>query len=213
MIRLYCLNPNGSAATTAVICQAAERWSRGHGAVEVATEYLPEAPELLITEEDNRQVEPWIWDRAAALGGRGFDGMLVACHGDPGLPRGYAAGPPPVVGMGWASMRRAAACGSFAVVAVDESMVGEKREQATRYGLEPLVVVGAARRDYESGSAQAAADLDQEVAALRAQGAAAVVLGCANMSACAPALGAGAVDPVEAGLDALLELVQREGLA
>ncbi|WIY82525.1 aspartate/glutamate racemase family protein [Propionimicrobium sp. PCR01-08-3] len=122
-MRILVLNPNSSAATTRALARVAENWARvaGH---QVVTEYLPEAPELLITQADNDRVAGEILRRGDRLGVEGFDAMVVACHGDPGLPAGWLITPDgcPVVGMGWASITEAA--GSSRCTAVSDLRPG-----------------------------------------------------------------------------------------
>lgn len=206
-MRILVLNPNSSQATTRVLSRVADDWAAASGN-DVVTEYLPDAPELLVTQADNELVAGQIWQRIARLADDGFDAMVIACHGDPGLPDGWAVQDRrPVVGMGWASMQLAAAGEGWGVLCVTEEIVADKVEQAAGYGLtgDLIVARGALRRDYETGSNAALGCLVAEVTEIAAAGAASVVLGCGAMSGLAGAVRervpAAVIEPLAAALD------------
>ena len=206
-MKILVLNPNSSRATTRVLSRVAGDWAAASGN-EVVTESLPQAPELLVTQADNELVADQIWQRAARLADDGFDAMVVACHGDPGLPDGWMLrNGRPVVGMGWASMQLAAAGEGWGVLCVTEEIVADKVEQAAGDGLSGDLIVarGALRRDYETGSNAALGCLVAEVTEIAAAGAASVVLGCGAMSGLADAVrervSAAVIEPLAAALD------------
>ncbi|GAA2183963.1 hypothetical protein GCM10009785_29950 [Brooklawnia cerclae] len=213
-MRLLCLNPNGSATTTDVIRGVADSWAHEHPGCTVVTRYLPGAPELLVTQDDSDAVAGRVREQIRDLPALGFDAMVVACHGDPGLPVGREDSSIPVVGVGWASMATAASTGSWGVICISPAIADDKIGQAVRYGLgAPDYLVGAGRNDYETASPAAAADLTAIVDGMVARGIRSTVLGCATMSALAPTVrertGADVIEPIAAGLDAAIRLLAR----
>lgn len=213
-MRLLCLNPNGSASTTKMIRETAGAWASQRPACSVVTQYLPGAPELLVTQEDSDAVGDRVHEWVDQLPALGFDAMVVACHGDPGLPFGRMDSPVPIVGIGWASMRAAASAARWGVVCISPEIVDEKAEQAARYGLgTPDTVVGANRDDYATGNPAALADLVAIVGAMTAGRVDSIVLGCTTMAPLAHAIhertGATIIEPIAAGLDVAAGLGSR----
>lgn len=208
-MRILCLNPTSSKQTTLALCEASAAWSRRQKCL-VETERIAGAPERLETSRDVALVAGMVRDRSRRLRQDGFDAMIVASPSDPGLPEGWALVPEPVIGVGWAAMRRACAI-DWGILCPHHQPTERAMAQAARYGFsERLVAVQAASRvDYQANSA---GPLASEVNRLAAAGARSVVLGSASMSRVAAAMWelvqVEVVEPVEAALDVALAAIQ-----
>lgn len=208
-MRFLCLNPTSSKATTVAIVEGAAAWAARHRCL-IETERIVGAPERLDSKRAIDAVAGMVQARARSLGAEGFDAMIVASPSDPGLPEGWALVPEPVVGVGWASMRRACAI-DWGILAPHHQAPGIALEQAEHYGFDDkLVAVQVADRvDYQNRSAP---QLAAEVNRLAAAGARSVVLGSASMSRAATAMWelveVEVVEPLEAALDVALAALQ-----
>lgn len=208
-MRILCLNPTSSLATTAALVEASGTWSLRHHCL-VETERIRGAPERLESPSDVAAVEFMVQQRARQLATDGFDAMIVASTMDPGLPGGWALAPVPVIGIGWAAMRRA--CGiDWGMLCPSHQAPTMARAQAERYGFgQRLVAVRpASRSDYQPQSARL---LASEVNRIAASGARSVLLGSASMTRPAPAIWelvqVEVIEPLEAALDVALAAIR-----
>lgn len=208
-MRILSLNPTSSRLTTTALVEAAAAWSRRTKCL-VETERIAGAPERLETDRQVEAVAGMVWERARRLEADGFDAMIVASPSDPGLTQGWALVPEPVIGVGWASMRRACAI-DWGILCPHHQPPARAKAQAARYGFaEHLVAVQSASRvNYQADSAGL---LAAEVNRLAAAGARSVVLGSASMSRTAEAIWGlvevEVVEPLEAALDVALAAVR-----
>jgi len=209
-VRILCLNPTSSRATTAALVEASGAWSRRHRCL-IETERIAGAPERLESMAEVSAVESMVQARAMRLGRDGYDAMIVASTMDPGLPDGWALAPEPVIGIGWAAMRRACAI-DWGMLCPHHQDPGMARAQAEHYGLDDRLVAvqSAGRADYQP---QSAAMLASEVNRLAAAGARSVVLGSASMARPAAAIWelvkVEVVEPLEAALDVASAAIQQ----
>ncbi|QIZ38841.1 aspartate/glutamate racemase family protein [Saccharopolyspora sp. ASAGF58] len=210
MSGLLVLNPNSSASVTEAVAVAAR--SLVPPEIPLRVDQLDDAPEAIENAAQHAAVAPMVADHVARA--VGFDAVLVACHGDPGLDRARAATDAPVVGMGAASLHAAAAiAGRFGVLTPAEGLVERKHAQAARLGLaEQCVAVEVVGGGVLAGVG-ADPDLTPFIAASRRAadaGAEAVVLGCAGYAGLAGALqdavSVRVLEPVRAAVGLLLPL-------
>jgi allantoin racemase len=176
------LNPNSSPEVTEAIRRAAD-WVRLPGIV-FATEQLDDGPTTIESDDEHRQatraVVEAIRERSA-----GHDGVIIACHGDPGLSEARRLLEVPVLGIGETSMLAAAAAApSFGLLTLGPAVVPRKLRQLQAIGLQARC---AAVEPTGTGVLHAigeSADPEPYRVAARAaiaKGAGALVLGCAGM--------------------------------
>ena len=133
MTRLLLINPNTSAATTAVMVGIA-RGAAPAGVMITGATVAAGVP--LITDEDALAaaadaVAAW----AATLDATGWDGVIVAAFGDPGLAALRQLLPVPVTGIGEAGMAEAAEGGRrFAVATTTPLLAAAIGRAAAGYG-------------------------------------------------------------------------------
>ena len=130
--RVLLANPNSNTAATgrmvAAARDAAPDWLRVEG-------YTTAASPALIVDDAGGEVAETAVAVAAGREFGGFDGVIVSAYIDPGIDRVRAALPVPVVGIGEASMRAAAAVGRFSVAMTTPGLVDWVRRYAERLGL------------------------------------------------------------------------------
>jgi Asp/Glu/hydantoin racemase len=205
------VNPNSNAAVTAGIDAAAAPFRLGGGpAIDCVT--LAEGPFGIESQRDSDAVIPHlvrlVAERADA------SAFVIACYSDPGVDACREATAAPVFGIQECGVAAALArADRFGVIALSEGSIRRHRWRLRRLGLlERLVGERAARLDVaDSASAAAFEALRAAGAALVAEGADALVLGCAGMArhraGLERALGVAVVDPVQAGVAAALGAV------
>lgn len=183
-MRILVVNPNTSEEMTRDIGEEARRYARPGTEIEVTSPaWGPRSIEGHYEEElaAVATIET-IRDRAA-----GFDGVVVACFGDPGLFAAREISPVPVVGIAEAAMLMACTVAHrFSVVTVLPRVRPMIEDMVRRHGLEarcasvrttPLSVLdcerdpGAASREIVVAGRQAITE----------DGAEAICLGCAGM--------------------------------
>jgi Asp/Glu/hydantoin racemase len=213
-LKILLINPNTSRRTTLQMAEAAAReLPRGVTLRGVtATQGVP----MIVTEQDlfSAAIEVVRLGRAAAPE---VDAIIIAAFGDPGAGTLRDAVRVPVIGIGEASMREAAADGRrFGVATTTPALAGAIETQIERLGLgpwftgvrvpnaDPLVLAAdAARQEMELARA-AAACFEQD-------GAQAVIIGGGPLSATARTLrdrfGSRIVEPVPAAMRRALTLL------
>lgn len=198
--RVLLLNPNSSSVITESLRATVQRL-----AIHVAhfeTVQIDAAPQAIACPADHETVRPLVVKELVARAGT-YDVAVIACHGDPGLTAARSQTDAPVLGIGDTSLRSAAATGSFAVLALTQSLVDRKWHQVHTAGAaHECVAVVPTGTTVEHGTA-VDADLAPYLAAANtalAAGARLLVLGCAGMSALAARLatatGVPVLDPV-----------------
>jgi len=149
--------------------------------------------------------------------GEPADGYVIACFGDPGLDAAREVAPGPVVGIAEAAMRTASYLGhSFTIVTTLARTIGRAAELVDRYGVD-----GYCRNiraceipvlELETDPKARERILAECEAAIAADGAEVIVLGCAGMAdLCADLtarLGAPVIDGVAAGVTVVEGLVR-----
>ena len=183
-MRILVINPNTSEEMTSDIGDAARRYARADTELEtVCPDWGP------------RSIEGHYEDYVAAVAtldvirerADGFDGVVIACFGDPGLPAAREVSPVPVVGIAEAAMLTACTVAHrFSIVTVLPRVKPFLEDVVRYHGLEsrcasirttPLSVLdcerdpSAAEREIVKASHAAIAD----------DGAEAICLGCAGM--------------------------------
>lgn len=177
--RVRLVNPNaGTVATGRMVAaarEAAPAWLAIDGYTTAAS------PSLIVDEAGAAAAEQAV----VAAAGRDYgteDGIILSAYIDPGIERIRALLGVPVVGIGEASMRAAAAVGRFAVVMTTPGLVGIVRRYAGHLGLADRLVAVPSTTDEPHALM---ADPERVVAALdrlirqavRDHGAEAVVVG------------------------------------
>lgn len=183
-MRLVYINPNATEAMTESIAAAARA-------------ALPEAEILGWTNADGPPAIQGPEDGAAALPGlrallpearrAGADAIVIACFDDTGLAEMRDAAHCPVIGIGQAAFHMAALLGGrFGVVTTLPVSVPVIAGNIETYGFAPACTgirpSGLGVLEVEAGGAAALARLEEEIAGAEAEGARAVVLGCAGMA-------------------------------
>ena len=183
-MQILVINPNTSEEMTSDIGDAARRYARADTEIEtVCPDWGP------------RSIEGHYEDYVAAVAtldvirerAGGFDGVIIACFGDPGLPAARELSPVPVVGIAEAAMLTACMVAHrFSIVTVLPRVKPFLEDVVRYHGLEsrcasirttPLSVLdcerdpSAAEREIVKASRAAIAD----------DGAEAICLGCAGM--------------------------------
>lgn len=194
--RVLLLNPNSSSVVTESLRTTVRRQPFRATRFEVAQ--IDAAPQAIASPADHQTVGPLVVKELVARAGT-YDVAVIACHGDPGLSEARATNDVPVLGIGDASLRSAAAAGRFAVLALTQSLIDRKWHQVRTAGAaDQCVAVVATETTVEHGTA-ADADLAPYLTAAStacAAGARLLVLGCAGMSGLAARLAAATGVPV-----------------
>lgn len=200
------VNPNSSTAATARMLAAARgcapAWMRIEGRTTAAS------PALIVDDAGAAVAEAAVLADAAASGDHG-DGVILSAFVDPGIDRLAAMLPVPVVGIGAAALREAAAIGRFSVVMTTPGLIAMVGRYAATLGVaDRLVSVPGTTGD----PATLMADADRLLAALdalvrravRDDGAEAVVIGGGPLADAASTLAATSpvplVEPVPAAV-------------
>jgi allantoin racemase len=217
-MRIRVVNPNTTASMTAAIGRAAAAVV-GPGTVVEAVQPTM-GPASIESHYEEALAVPGLLEQIAAGERAGVDATVVACFGDPGIDAARELASGPVIGIAEGAFRTAALLGRrFGVVTTLARTTGRARELADRYGCASLLTevraceVPVLRLDDPTSGAR-----DLVVAECRrviANGADAVVLGCAGMAEfCASVsdeIGAPVVDGV-AATTLLAESLVRLGL-
>ncbi|MFG1955787.1 aspartate/glutamate racemase family protein [Micromonospora sp. NPDC048830] len=210
-MRLLFINPN----TTASITEAIEAQARSVAApgTEIVAVNPSRGPAALETRRDEEVAIEEMLSSLSTWRPDCYDGVAIACFGDPGLDRIRALVRAPVVGIAQAAMLSACALGmKFGVVAALESAIPIMSGLATDYGFgERLTGV----RPVGISVMEMARDIDRsreaiELAVRRsfADGAESVCLGCAAMGQLAPVLTAELDRPVIDGVQSATKLLE-----
>ncbi len=206
-MRILLINPNSTASMTAGIEKAARAAALPTSEVlAVSPEGVPPAIE---SDADVALCVPPSLALAEAEAAR-WDAIVIACHSDPGIDAVRERVLNPVIGIGEASYAAALAVGRrFSLITLTERFLPRKREQIRRLGLldrcASIRALGAGVLESHEGKDRLRDRYHREAeAALRQDGADAVVLGCSGMAGMAEdlqaRLGAPVVDPVVAAL-------------
>lgn len=211
---VWLVNPNSSAQATARMLAAARAaapvWMTIEGRTTAAS------PPLIVDDAGAEVAEAAVVAAAAAAAGDHGDGVILSAFVDPGIDRLRRTLGVPVVGIGEAALREAAAIGRFSVVMTTPGLTGMVCRYAAALGVAGrLVSVPGTTED----PATLMADPGRVLAALDAlvrravhdDGAEAVVIGGGPLADAARALAATApvplVEPVPAAVRRMAALL------
>lgn len=138
-MRLLLINPNTNTATTEMMAAIA-RHTLADRSLSPGAEHIPMLESMTVSAGVPLITDPVALEKAAdavvsALAGSphsGYDGLIIAAFGDPGLFRARALGHTPVTGIAEAAM--AEAPGRFAVVTTTPHLVGSIADTAALHG-------------------------------------------------------------------------------
>lgn len=217
-MRIRVVNPNTTASMTADIGRAAAAVAGPGTVIEAVQPSM--GPASIESHYEEALAVPGLLEQVLAGEQVGVDATVVACFGDPGIDAAREIARGPVIGIAEGAFRTAAMLGRrFGVVTTLERTTGRARELADRYGCASLLTEVRACEvpvlqldDPCSGARELVVD---ECRRVIANGADAVVLGCAGMAEfCASVsdeIGAPVVDGVSA-TTLLAETLVRLGL-
>lgn len=135
MTRFVLLNPNTNRATTEAMCSLARAAAPGV-LIEGRTAVI--GVPMITTPAELDLAAEMVEASADSLAGAPPDALIIGAFGDPGLPSARARLTCPVVGIGEAAMREAAARGrTFAVVTVTPALSDSISAMAEHLGLAP----------------------------------------------------------------------------
>jgi allantoin racemase len=215
MLHLNVVNPNTTAAMTRTVAQAARRVARPDTKIRAVESQF--GPASIEGAYDDAFAVPGLLVRIAEAEAEGVDAHVIACFDDTGLDAARALANAPVVGIGEAAFHIASLLAHrFGVVTTLARSVPTIETNLLRYGLDRRCAkvracdVSVLELDDPGSNARARISAEIE-AALRHDGADAIVLGCAGMADLAAALSAEFGVPVIDGVAAAVTLA--EGLA
>lgn len=135
MTHIVLLNPNTNRATTEAMCRLAR--AAAH-AIRIEGRTAVIGVPMITTPAELDAAAEIVDAFAESLAGAPPNALIIGAFGDPGLPLARARLACPVVGIGEAAMREAAAHGrTFAVVTVTPGLVPSISAMAERLGLGP----------------------------------------------------------------------------
>ncbi|MBL1078785.1 aspartate/glutamate racemase family protein [Nocardia sp. 2] len=183
-MRIRVINPNATAAMTAIAQDCARAVAAPGTTVEGATNSM--GPVSIESHYDEALSVPGLLAEIARGETEGVDGYVIACFGDPGLDAARELARGPVIGIAEAAMQAASHLGrGFSVVTTLARTSGRAAELAERYGMERFCFGIHACEipvlELEDPKARTViADACRE--AVHADGSDAIVLGCAGMA-------------------------------
>jgi allantoin racemase len=207
-LRIALLNPNTDTQATELMLESARHALPPHVSVEGRT--APSGSPLITDEAALQAAAAVVPDFGVRVAAEGFDALIVAGFGDPGLQELRARVAIPVVGIAEAGIAEAGANGRrYSIVTVTHELHDSLRQSAERYGFagnlasirfttgEPLSLVGDAawlQRALPAASQLAVSD----------DGAQAIVIGGGPLARAADAissqLGVPLIEPVAAAV-------------
>lgn len=215
MKKILVINPNASESMTESIRNTAA----SHASPDIAVEVIrtPNAPNVLESFTDYTNAGREVLIMLDRLPLENYDGILLACFGDPCLAALKEKSPAPVVGIAEASMAMALLLGyKFSILAAVDKAKVMMEQLVLSYGLkERLATVESLKVTIEDFMEDAglleARILDRGQHAM-AQGCEVLIYGCAGMTMLAAEdlsekLGIAVLDPVVCGLAALEGIV------
>jgi allantoin racemase len=209
-MRLLVVNPNTTQAMTDEIGRQARRYAREDTEIEAVSP--PWGPASIEGHAEEELAAVATLQLVAERAGE-YDGVAIACYGDPGLYACREVSLVPVVGIAEASMLMACTVAhSFSIVTVLDRTKPLLDDVVRRYGMESrctsVRATGLAVLDIDRDPDAAGRRIvEQARAAVEEEGAEAILLGCAGMGPLdrqvAEALGVPAIDGVVAAVKAL----------
>jgi len=211
-MRLLFINPNTTASMTATI--AVQAGSVAFPGTEVVAVNPPSGPSTIETPRDEVEATREVLRMLPTWQPDTFDGVAIACFGDPGLELVRAEVQVPVVGIAESAFLLALAMGGrFSIVAASESAVPMMRDLVERYGLVDRL---ASVRAVGLRVLDLAQDLDGSHGPIEAttretiekDGADVVCLGCAAMGQLAPEISRSVGRPVIDGVQSATKMLE-----
>jgi allantoin racemase len=211
-MRLLFINPNTTVSmTTAIEVQAR---SVAFPGTDVVAVNAPSGPGTIETPRDEVEATREVLQMLPTWQPDTFDGVAIACFGDPGLDLVRARVQVPVVGIAESAILLACAMGRrFSIVAASESAVPMMRDLVARYGLaERLASVRAVGLSVQG----LAEDLEGSRGLIEARardtieedGADVVCLGCAAMGRLASEISRSLGRPVIDGVQSAAKMLE-----
>jgi len=211
-MKLLFINPNTTESMTKTIEIQAS--SVAASDTEIVAVNPTHGPKSIETRRDEEDATANMLKLLPQLNLDPYDGIAIACFGDPGLDAVRARVQVPVVGIAESAMRLACGMGeTFAIVVALDSAVPIMRDLATRYGLGArlagvqatgLSVLEVAMNPAGARDVIAATCLT----AFEQDGADSVCLGCASMGPLAQELTAALGRPVIDGVQSAVKLLE-----
>jgi allantoin racemase len=208
---LRIVNPNTTATMTDKIATAARAVASPSTTVEAATS--ANGPASIEGFLDGALSVPGLLAEIRAGEDRGAAAHVIACFDDTGLDAARSLAAAPVVGIGEAAYHTACfIAGRFSVVTTLARSVPVLQQNIVRYGLSPRCVSvrasGVPVLDLEKRDAGALRRISAEIDAALAEGAEAIVLGCAGMADLAAELARQHDVPVVEGVAAAVKMAE-----
>jgi allantoin racemase len=214
-MHLNIVNPNTTAAMTAMIAAAAKKAARPDTVIRAVSSAF--GPASIEGAYDDAFAVPGLLERIREGEAAGVDAHVIACFDDTGLDAARALASAPVVGIGEAGFHAATLLSHrFAVVTTLSRSVPVLENNLLRYGLDRrcarVRATDVAVLELDNPASNARARIGAEIArALEEDHAEAIVLGCAGMADLAASLSVEFGVPVIDGVAAAV--VMAEGLA
>lgn len=214
-MRFLVVNPNTSAEMTKAIEQTVAASLHGDNQAEVITASM--GPRSLESFYEYSLASVGVIATLKKLDLEHYQGMLLACFGDPGLYALKETMPFPVVGIAEAALSLALLLGyRFAILAASEKAVPMMENMVQQYGLSSRLAgvfpLGMAVLDLEVDRVRTIAHMLEVGRRAVAAGAEVLLLGCAGMTGFAgkieDELGVVVVDPIIAGVKTLEAIVE-----
>ena len=211
-MRVLIINPNSTASMTDGIVGAA----RAAAAADVEIEGLTNAgaPPAIQGEADGQAATPGVVAACVRAADDSFDAAIIACFDDTGLSEARAASTIPVIGIGHAAFLTAMLYGErFSVITTLPISVPVIEGNLNRYGLRSACAKVRASRlpvlalEEDPDAARTTLEVCARDAAA-ADGASALVLGCAGMAAFGSAMQAASGLPAIDGVSAAVGLAR-----
>ncbi len=212
-MRLLVVNPNSSGQMTQDIRRQATRVSPG---TEVDVICMPGSPEVLESYRDYALAAANMIGFIEGGNAKGYDGVLIACFGDPGLAACKELLDVPCIGIAEAAMARALLLGGrFSILAASTKAAPMMERLVDEYGLQArnagTLSLGAPIKSF-LGRPQALLGYVEKTLAREGAACDVLILGCAGMTELdAGELGRkhgiAVVDPITCGISTLVSLV------
>lgn len=206
--RIALLNPNTNADTTQMMLGIA-RQALSAG-VQIEGRTAPTGEPLIVEETALAAAALVVQDYGMQLAAEGFDALIIAGFGDPGLLALRERLAIPVTGIAEAGIAEAAAGGRrYAIVTTTPSLLASLRRTAAQYGhadtlVSVRITAGDMMHTMQNTSRMAAALLESCRQAIRLDGAEAIVIGGGPLASAAqiiaPQLDVPLIEPVAAAV-------------
>jgi allantoin racemase len=214
-MKIAVINPNTTASMTQTIGSAAQRVAAPGTAIVAVNPSI--GPASIEGYYDEAFAIPGLIDEVMKAEAQGVDAHIIACFDDTGLDAARCAAAAPVVGIGEAAFHLASLIGHrFTVITTLPRAIASIEVNLLKYGLDrrcaKVRAAGIPVLALEADGGEAMRLIGDEIErAKRADGADAIVLGCAGMADFAMALSQTHGLPVIDGVVAAVKLA--EGLA